>query len=99
MSRLGRPPQINVDSLCRVYAMHELTVTEIAEIFGLNHSTVHYHLKRAGIWKGKTRRRAARTLGAKLVECSTQSRGAAPARVVRLALQARRIIERTEGRP
>jgi hypothetical protein len=89
MSRQGRPPKIDIDALCRAYTEHGLGSSELCERFGINWSTVNYHLKRRGLWNGKTRRHFCR-------KAKQRFQGTVAPSLASIVSRANRIIERVD---
>ena len=95
MSRQGRPPKINVDSLLRVYVENDLSSGELEERFGINRGTIYYHLKRAGIWHGKSRNMSATAFqGGKVA-----SVGSVSGQVAAILQKANKLVEGIDGQP
>lgn len=91
MARLGRSPKIDVASLCRAYSVHGVRVTGLMERFGINQGTAYYHLKRAGIWKGKPRSRSGARSGSECLGARV------PFCLVPILDRANRVVERVES--
>ena len=89
MSRQGRPPKIDVDALCRAYSEFGVITSYLMERFGVNQSTIYYHLRRRGVWNGKTRRQFCRKAKQRFI-------GKASPCIADMVCQGNRIIERVE---